>query len=163
MGKLFKDKIVGIIGFGAIGQRVGEIARAFGNKIIYYDTVPKNVNWAKPVSLKELLSNADVITLHSSGSEQIICRTEFDLLKPEAMIINTARGGLVDEIELYKRLKSGKIACACLDVFENEPYEGPLKELDNVILTPHIGSYAKEARIEMENMAVDNLLKILNH
>jgi len=81
------------------------------------------------------------------------------LLKPETMIINTARGGLVDEIELCTRLKSGKIACACLDVFENEPYEGPLKELDNVILTPHIGSYAKEARIKMENMAVENLLQ----
>ena len=80
-------------------------------------------------------------------------------MKNGAMIINTSRGGVVDESALYENLKNGHLAGAALDVFEEEPYSGPLKELGNIILTPHIGSYARNTRVEMEGQAVENLLK----
>ena len=82
-----------------------------------------------------------------------------DILSPPAIFINTSRGKLVDEDGLYDVLSAGKISHACLDVYNNEPYTGKLNELDNVTLTCHIGSYAKEARIKMEEQAVENLLK----
>ena len=103
------------------------------------------------------------MTVHASGSEPILCEDLLDLCKPGAIVVNMARGGLVDESALYGALTSGKIACACLDVFEQEPYSGPLAKLDNVILTPHIGSYAEEARSAMEEMAVENLLNGLGY
>ncbi len=80
-------------------------------------------------------------------------------MKDNSWLINASRGGLVDEMALYSALKKGKLSGAALDVFDNEPYEGPLRSLDNVILTPHIGSYAKEGRIQMEEDAVQNLIK----
>ena len=79
-------------------------------------------------------------------------------MKDNSWLINASRGGLVDETALYSALKEGKLSGAALDVFDNEPYEGPLRSLDNVILTPHIGSYAKEGRIQMEKDAVQNLI-----
>ena len=84
------------------------------------------------------------------------------MCKKGVMIVNMARGGMVDEKALCRALKSGQLGCACLDVFESEPYSGPLAELENVILTPHIGSYAREARMAMEKVAVKNLLKGLS-
>lgn len=160
MGGLLQEKVVGIIGFGEIGRRVGELVNAFGCKVIYYDVNPVSVSWAQPVSLRELLSQADIITLHVSGSGQILGVKEFNIIsKPEVVIINTARGELIDESALYEFLLDRKNSIACLDVFQNEPYEGPLCSLDNVILTPHIGSYAREARIVMEQRAVENLFQ----
>ena len=88
---------------------------------------------------------------------------EFQLMKKGAWLVNTSRGGVVDEKVLYEHLKNGYLAGAALDVFEEEPYAGPIKELDNVIVTPHIGSYAKEARVEMEIQTVENLFKGLRH
>lgn len=159
MGRLLKGKTVGIIGFGEIGRRVGELAIVFGVKILYFDPIPKDVDWAEQVTLSELILRSDVISIHASGSECILGERELDSCKQGVVILNTARGGLVDEDCLYKHLVSGKIACACLDVFEQEPYSGKLTALENVILTPHIGSYALEARIKMEEMAVENLIQ----
>lgn len=160
MGVLLENKTVGIIGFGRIGLRVGELIRAFRAKVVYSDPVKRDVPWAKKLTLDELLSVCDIITLHASGSDTILGEREIKTVcKKGAIIINTARGGLVDEGALHSGLLSGKISCACLDVFENEPYTGPLRTCENVVLTPHIGSYAREARIRMEEMAVDNLLQ----
>ncbi len=160
MGRLLQDKGVGVIGFGAIGQRVGELVNAFDAKVLYYDPVRTNVPWAKPVSLHNLLAQADIVTIHASGSEQILGEKELKFsCKRGVIVVNTSRGGLVDEKALYKALVSGQVAYACLDVFDQEPYSGPLTQLENVVLTPHIGSYAMEARIKMEEMAVVNLLK----
>ena len=160
MGSLLQDKVVGIIGFGAIGQRVGELVKAFNARVIYHDPVPAKVSWAKALPLHEMLPQADIITIHASGSDQILGEYELNSLCKQGMIVvNTARGGLVDEKALYKALVSGRVAFACLDVFENEPYSGPLCSLDNVILTPHIGSYALEARVAMEKKAVENLIR----
>ncbi len=160
MGRLLQDKVVGVIGFGDIGRHVGKLITAFGANVIYYDPIPKDVPWASPVTMRDLLARADIITLHASGSELILGEKEIHTLcKKGVIIVNTARGGLLDEQALCEGLQSGQVACACLDVFENEPYEGPLAKLENVNLTPHIGSYASEARIRMEEMAVENLVK----
>jgi D-3-phosphoglycerate dehydrogenase len=163
MGGLLYGKTVGIIGFGNIGQGVGELVHAFGAKVIYHDLEEISVSWAQAVSLTELLTQAEIITIHASGKEKIIGKAELGkLCNREIILVNTARGGLIDEEGLQECLKDGRINFACLDVFEDEPYSGPLCSLDNVVLTPHIGSYAKEARVLMERTAVDNLLKGLH-
>jgi D-3-phosphoglycerate dehydrogenase len=159
MGGLLAGKIVGIIGFGHIGQRVGELVTAFGAKVLYYDPQPKDVPWARAVTLPELLSQAEIVTIHAAGRERILGPDELkNICKQGVLLVNTARGGLIDESALQECLKDGKVSFACLDVFEDEPYCGPLCSLENVILTPHVGSYAREARILMERTAVENLL-----
>lgn len=118
MGGLLQEKVVGIIGFGEIGRRVGEFVNAFGTRVIYYDVNPVSVSWAQSVSLPELLSQADVITLHASGVGQILGAEEFNITsKHEVVIVNTARGELIDEAALYEFLLSRKNSVACLDVF----------------------------------------------
>jgi D-3-phosphoglycerate dehydrogenase len=162
MGRLLQGKVVGIIGFGSIGQCVGKLTSAFDAKVLYYDPVSTNVAWAKAASMHDLLAQSDIVTIHADAQNQILGEKELlSLCKPGVIVVNTSRGSLIDEDILYKALVSGRVAFACLDVFEKEPYNGPLKDLDNVILTPHIGSYAMEARIRMEEMAVENLLKAL--
>ena len=164
MGGLLQGKSVGIIGFGAIGRRVGELVKAFDAKIFFYDPVPKEVTWAEASTLPELLYKSDIITIHASGLDLILGEKEINALcKKGVIIVNMARGGLVDEKALFNALQSGQVGFACLDVFDQEPYSGPLTKLENVILTPHVGSYAREARIDMEEMAVANLLKGLKH
>lgn len=163
MGKLLQGKTVGVIGFGDIGQCVGKLISAFDTTVLYYDPVTTDVIWAKSVSLYDLLNQSDIVTIHASCLEQILGEKELNsMCKPGVIIINTSRGNAVDEKALCACLVSGQVAFACLDVFKDEPYTGPLTDLENVILTPHIGSYAMEARIRMEELAVENLLKGLN-
>ena len=160
MGRLLQGKVVGVIGFGSIGQCVGKLISAFDATVLYYDLVSTDVAWAKSVSIHKLLTQSDIVTIHADAQKQILGEKELlSLCKPGVVIVNTSRGSLIDEGALYKVLVSGRAAFACLDVFDQEPYSGPLTELENVILTPHIGSYAQEARIRMEEMAVENLLK----
>ncbi|MBA3018314.1 MAG: hydroxyacid dehydrogenase [Desulfobacteraceae bacterium] len=165
MGSLLTGKKVGIWGFGRIGQKVAQVLDPLGVEIAYYDI--RIVEGAIPLKSKsELLSWADIITLHCSANtdgKHAIGEAELKLMKDNAWLINASRGGLVDETALYSALKKGNLAGAALDVFENEPYTGPLCELDNIILTPHIGSYAKEGRIQMEMQAVRNLINGLQN
>lgn len=159
MGGLLQNKIVGLIGFGSIGQRVGDLVRAFGANVIYYDPEIVSHPWAKRVDFQQLLESADIISLHASGNELILGEKEFKSVgKSCAILVNTARGCLIDEEALYVWLADRNRAYACLDVFSKEPYRGPLCIMDNVILTPHIGSYAREARLLMEETALNNLL-----
>ena len=168
MGNLLSDKMVGIIGFGRIGQKTGELLRALGCMIGYYDSLRikefKDLR-IKKLEMDELLLKSDIMTVHVSGKYEkpLLGAKEFDMMKDGACLINVARGGAVDENALFNALKDGRLAGAALDVFEKEPYNGPLKELDNVILTPHIGSYAKEARMEMEIQAAKNLVEGLRN
>jgi D-3-phosphoglycerate dehydrogenase len=160
MGGLLHNKTVGIIGFGAIGQRVGELAKAFGCEVGYYDPQPVSVPWARKMSLPQLLAEADIISLHASGKECILGAEEFNSIRNRSVfLVNTARGELIDEEALCAGLQEGSIEYAALDVFAEEPYKGPLCSRDNVILTPHIGSYAKESRQLMEETAISNLLR----
>lgn len=166
MGSLLKDKRIGIIGFGAIGQKVGELLSSFGVGLAYHDVESKNCTLAcSKLSLEDMLGWADIITLHISaknGCSPVIGRKELEKMKKGSWLINVSRGGVVDEKALYDALSKKHLSGAALDVFEEEPYNGPLKDLNNVILTPHIGSYAREARVKMESQAVENLLKGLD-
>ena len=165
MGSMLRGKKVGILGFGRIGQKVAELLASLGVEIAYYDL--RTIEGAIPIMSKnKLLLWADIITLHCSANtdgKPVIGESELRLMKDNSWLINASRGGLVDEKALYSALKEGKLSGAALDVFNNEPYEGPLRDLENVILTPHIGSYAKEGRIQMEKDAVQNLINGLKN
>ena len=162
MGSLLEGKIIGIIGFGHIGKRVAQLLRAFKAKAIFYDISRKTSSIATRVPLSTLLKESDIISLHVSGKKKIIGGREFKMVKKGVIFINTSRGSALDEAALVRALCSGIVAGAGLDVFEREPYKGKLAQFGNCILTPHIGSYAKEARIQMEIKAVENLLKGLS-
>ncbi|GAB6037200.1 phosphoglycerate dehydrogenase [Fundidesulfovibrio butyratiphilus] len=165
MGGLLSGKTVGILGYGAIGSRVGGLAAAFGAKLAFCDPAVDACSdgLATSCCLDDLLRNSDILTLHASGSACLIGARELSLCKPGVIVVNTARGGLVDENALLEGLQSGRVGAACLDVFASEPYSGPLTGQENAILTPHAGSYAREARLLMERTAVDNLLADLTH
>ncbi|MFA5068969.1 MAG: phosphoglycerate dehydrogenase [Candidatus Omnitrophota bacterium] len=164
MGFLLQGKYAGIIGFGRIGQRLAQMLLALGARVAYHDLkdMPHTLD-CKPLDLETLLSSCEIISIHcpASPDRPIIGAKEFGYIRKGAYLINTSRGNVIDEEELYKALKEGRIAGAGLDVFDKEPYTGKLTEVDNVILTPHIGSYAKEARIGMEMDSVENLLSYI--
>lgn len=160
MGNLLCGKKAGIIGFGRIGKKVAELLNSFGCEIAYTDPAVENeFTDMKRMSLSDLLGWSNIVTLHVSGDGMVLGKKELQLMKKGAWLVNVSRGGTVDENALYEALKEGRLAGAALDVFEKEPYDGPLSQLNNVILTPHVGSYAKEARVEMEIEAVENLLE----
>lgn len=163
MGNLLEGKCVGIIGFGRIGRKIAELLLPFGVKIVYYDVkdTEKSQVYEK-LELDRLFQTADIITMHLSvvpGGKPLIGKEELKKMKEGSFLVNASRGGSVDEDALIEAIETGHISGAALDVFENEPYDGPLAEMDEVILTPHIGSYAVESRISMEVEAVQNLLK----
>jgi len=165
MGRLLRGKTVAIVGLGRIGRRVAQLLEPFGVRRLACDAEPDYV-WAAAhgvvlTTLDDLLSEADILTVHASGSECLVGATELARLRPEALVVNVARGGLVDEDALYDALVSGHLAGCYVDVFAREPYQGPLAELPNALLTPHVGSYAREARARMESEAVENLLGAL--
>ena len=165
MGYLLSGKNIGVIGFGRIGQKVGELLSHFDAKIGFYDTVIQPRSFARYMALEELCHWADIICMHAAKTtdgKYLLDKTQIDNLKDGAWLVNCARGGVVNENALYEALVKGKLSGAALDVFEEEPYQGPLLKLENIILTPHIGSYAKEARVNMELEAVKNLLKSFN-
>lgn len=165
MGYLLEGKKVGIIGFGRIGRKVALLLSGLGCEIFYFDTNP-NVTSAlyKSKSFSELLAESDIITLHCSAQmygKKVIGRDELKLMKNGAFLINVSREELLDEDAVYEALISGRLAGLAIDTFKDEPYTGKLIDLENVVLTPHIGSYAKESRIAMEIQAVNNLLECL--
>jgi len=165
IGNLLSEKTIGIIGLGRIGKKLVEFLLPFNLKILVYETNPDtkfvskyNINL---VSMSTLVSESDIITLHvplTENTKYMIGEKELANMKKNTILINTARGGLIDEKALYKFLKEEKIAGAAIDVFEDEPHTGKLKELDNVILTPHIGTYTLETRKNMEIEAAKNLI-----
>ena len=158
-GNLLSRKKIGIMGFGKIGKKVAELLKPFECEIAYADPNIKNaVPGFKNMSKEELLRWAEIITIHASSKETILGRTEFGMLNKGVYLVNVSRGETVDESALFAALSKNDISGAAIDVFKEEPYDGPLKELSNAILTPHIGSYAKEARINMEIEAVKNLI-----
>lgn len=165
IGNLLYGKTVGVIGLGRIGRKVATIFRALGNQVIGYDLVPdedwSNQNSVTISSMEKVLKEADIITLHIPGNADkspVLSKNELDMIKPSAILINIARGGVVDEEALYESLKKLEIGGAALDVYAKEPYDGRLIELDNIIFTPHLGSYAAEAKLQMEIDAVKNLI-----
>jgi len=160
MGNLLKGKTVGIIGFGRIGRKVAALLQAFECSLRYYDINEQESGASvQRTGLMNLLETSDIVSVHVSSKKRIIGQHELRIMKKGSWLVNASRGGVVDEHALHEALSSGHLAGAALDVFESEPYTGPLTTLEQVILTPHIGSYAKESRIAMEQEAVENLLK----
>jgi len=162
IGFQLEGKSIAIIGYGKIGKCVAKLLSSFNTKILVVDPFidPKKIDY--PVfSLENVLPLADIITIHSSGEECLFDENEFSIMKRGVYILNPARGSLISERALIKGLDNGKVAGAWLDSFESEPYSGPLTDYDNVILTPHVGSYTMECRAQMEAEAVDNLLNAI--
>lgn len=152
MGAQLRGKTVLIIGFGRIGKYLVKILEPFEVKLLAVDpSLPQ-------VSLDEALPKADIICLHASGSQQILGKEEFALMKKGVLLVNTARGKLWDENILVEALQEGKVAGAFIDVFQKEPYSGILTEFPQVILTPHAASSTRECRRQMETEAAENLL-----
>jgi glyoxylate reductase len=165
LGGDFAGRTIGIIGLGRIGQAVARRASGFGMNIIYHSTSshPKLENelGMKKVSLEELLKKSDYVTIHTPYSKKthhLIGKKEFEIMKPTAYLINTARGKVVKEDDLIVALVTGKIDGAGLDVYYNEPKVGKgLIDLPNVVLLPHIGTASLYTRSKMAIMAAENL------
>lgn len=165
MGQLLRGKTVGIVGLGRTGKALVALLRPFQTPILAYDPVQDDdyaqANEVRYVPLDVLMAEADIVTLHLSFSPEVhylINQERLVRMKPGAFLLNCARGGLVNEAALLELLQSGHLGGAYLDTFEREPYQGPLTDLPNIVLTPHIGSYAAECRVRMEVEAVENLL-----
>lgn len=157
-------KTIGLIGYGAIAQAVVTIAHAFQLKVIYFNHRPKpaQANWAKQVSLAELYQEADIISLHVPQfpeTEKMIDRTALAQMKSSAILINTARGGLIDEGAVAEALQTGQIAALAADVVSKEPIaaDNPLLQAPNCYLTPHIAWAPVETRRRLMGIAVANL------
>jgi len=153
-----------MIGYGRIGRRVGELLRAFGAELLIHDPyidAASLTHGERMVSLDKGLAEADVISLHAAGEQCLLGPDAFARMRPGAILLNSARGGLVDEAALIDALKNGTIAGAWLDAFWQEPYKGPLLDFEQVLLTPHVGTYTRQCRLDMETTAVRNLLRDL--
>ena len=170
MGSELKGKYLGIVGLGNIGKRLGRIARALNMNIIGYDVVPIDEEFSKEVGLMKadldtLLSSSDYVSLHVpllDSTKHMINAEKLKTMKKTARIINTSRGGVIDEDALYNALKAGNLAGAALDVFEVEPATGNnLTSLPNFISTPHMGAQTKEAQSLAANVIAEKIIQIL--
>ena len=170
MGSELKGKYLGIVGLGNIGKRLGRLARALNMNIIGYDVVPIDEEFSKEVGLMKadldtLLSSSDYVSLHVplfDSTRHMINAEKLKLMKKTAHIINTSRGGVIDEEALYNALKDGNLANAALDVFEVEPAtENKLTNLPNFIATPHIGAQTKEAQSLAANVIAEKIIQLL--
>jgi D-3-phosphoglycerate dehydrogenase len=153
-----------IVGYGRIGRRVADLARAFGAEILVADPYLGTDDFQhgeRQVSLAEGLAEADVISLHAGGREQLLGPEQFGSMKDGAVLLNSARAELVDEDALVGALESGKVRGAWFDVFWQEPYQGRLIGYEQVLLTPHVATYTRQCRLSMETTATRNLLQDL--
>ena len=166
LGTAISGKTLGIIGMGRIGQSVARKAAAFGMRVIYYNrhrlpAEKESELHAEYMPLDGLLQKSDIVTLHTPytpESHHIIDSRALSLMKPTAILVNTARGACVDEQALVKHLADGKIWSAALDVYEHEPQVSPeLYKMDNVLLSPHIGTATVECRQAMAQCVCDNI------
>jgi D-3-phosphoglycerate dehydrogenase len=170
MGTELKGKYLGIVGLGNIGKRLGRLARALNMNIIGYDVTEIDNEFSKEVGLMKadldtLLSSADYVSFHVpllDSTRHMINAEKLKMMKNTARIINTARGGVIDEEALYNSLKDGSLAGAALDVFEVEPATGnKLITLPNFIATPHMGAQTKEAQLLAANIIAEKIIQVL--
>jgi glyoxylate reductase len=168
LGSSLRGKRLGIVGLGGIGSRVAERARAFGMEIAYHSRRPSPAAaelGAEHLSLADLLASSDVVSLHCPLTPEtlhLVAAEQLAAMKPSAVLVNAARGPIVDERALARALAERQIAGAGLDVFEREPAVEPgLLGLDNVVLTPHLGSATVETRTAMAELAARNAISVL--
>ena len=167
VGLELHQKQLGIIGFGKAGKLLSERLKSFGMKVVFYD--PFVSDWEgeeASVTLENLLSSSDVVSVHvikTPQTENLLSKEKLNLLKPNAILVNTSRGGVIDEEYLIELVNSKKIFGAALDVFDKEPIEENNKILDSdVLLTPHIGASTIEAQLKAGLDTVQNIKKILD-
>lgn len=158
---------LGIIGFGRIGQAVAKRAQGFDMRVIYHSPNAKPAYGAQPVDLNTLLRESDFVSLHvplNANTRHLVNAEFLSKMKPNAILVNTTRGGVVDQAALYDALKSKRIFAAALDVTDPEPLpmSSPLLELENCIIVPHLGSASKWTRDQMSLLAAQNLIAGLN-
>ena len=167
-GHLLSEWTIGLVGFGRIGQAVERILRPMGPKILVADPkfhpgqLPEQVQLR---SLSQLLAQADLVSPHASRAQRegaLIGREEFASMKRGARLVNTARGDLVDEAALVKALESGQVSQAAMDVYQTEPYSGPLAKLPQVLLTPHVASLTQASRAAMELRCAQNVVQFFS-
>jgi D-3-phosphoglycerate dehydrogenase / 2-oxoglutarate reductase len=171
MGTELNGKYLGIVGVGSIGRNTARIAKALRMNLIGYDTIPINQDFAKEVGLIKtdldtLIESSDYITCHvpiTAETRHMFDANRLSKMKPSAYIINTSRGGVIEENALYEALKAGKIAGAALDVFEIEPpVNRLLLELPNVVSTPHIGAQTLEAQRLASTVIAEKIIQTMN-
>ena len=170
MGTELRGKYLGIVGLGNIGKRLGRLARALNMNIIGFDVAPIDEEFSKEVGLMKadigtLLASSDYVSLHVpllDSTKHMINAEKMNTMKNTARIINTSRGGVIDEEALYEFLKDGKLGGAALDVFEIEPAtSNKLASLPNFISTPHMGAQTKEAQSLAANVIAEKIIQIL--
>ena len=157
MGFILQGKTLGIIGYGKVGKYLHKILKNFGIKILINDIKKINKDLTK---LNTLIKNSDIISININYSKKprLLNAQRLKYCKKNCLIINTSRPEVIDNNYLFNLLKKNKILGACLDVFDQEPYYGKFTKLENVLLTPHIGSYSNEIRTEMEKEAIHYIL-----
>ena len=170
MGTELRGKYLGIVGLGNIGKRLGRLAKSFNMNIIGFDVMPIDEEFSKEVGLMKadlgtLLASSDYVSLHVpllDSTKHMINAEKIATMKSTARIINTSRGGVIDEDALYDALKNGNLGGAALDVFEIEPAtSNNLRELPNFISTPHMGAQTKEAQSLAANVIAEKIIQIL--
>ncbi len=168
-GRRISEVTIGVIGLGRIGTRVLNRLRSFGTpKLLLNDILPNSelerqykVEW---VSKEEIYENADVITFHlplTKLTKNMVRREQLKMMKPDAILINTARGGIINEDDLYDVMKDGHLSGASIDAFVQEPYSGKLREIERCILTAHMGSMSVDCRTRMEREATEEAVRFL--
>ena len=166
-GREISNKTLGVIGLGAIGQRTAKLAQAFGCNVIAWNRTPKDVEGVTLVDKETLLKESDIITLHIALNDEtrnFITAKEIDMMKPSAIIINAARGPIINTNDIAEALRNGRISGAALDVFDTEPpldKNNPLLDLPNTMLMPHIGFATEEAFEIRLGIVVENIKKFI--
>lgn len=171
IGRSFSDMTIGVIGAGRVGSRVIDLISKIGCKNLLVSDIYHNESlrekygfeWA---SNKKVYSESDIITFHiplTADAKDMVRKDELLRMKKDAFLINTARGGIVNEQDLYDVMQSGHIAGAAIDVFDKEPYSGPLIDIDRCLLTPHIGSASRECRAKMELESVQEIIRFFKN
>jgi glyoxylate reductase len=164
LGTQVTGKTVGVIGFGRIGQAFARRTRGFDMRVLYAGTRDLHVDGAEHVRLDRLLAESDFVSIHvplTPDTRNLLSRERIALLKPGAILVNTARGGVLDDAALADALAGGRVAAAGLDVFPDEPRvpEAYLR-LENVVLTPHLGSGTRETRAAMSRLVIEDVLRV---
>ena len=167
---ILNGKTVGLVGFGNIGRKVAQRIKAFDAEVQYYDVIRRSPKeeaelGVKYVAFDALLKTSDIVSLHlpmNESTKALINRNTIELMKPTAVIINTSRGGVIDQADLIEALKNGRLLGAGLDVYESEPLkkDNPLCSLKNIVMTPHVGGNTVDNNANMAQRAVDNIVKV---
>lgn len=166
MGRMLSSMKIGVVGAGKIGNRVIQLLKLISpsSEIFYYDPQIKFIKHATNCDLDEIFRQSDIVSLHlplNNQTKNLVGMDRLRLMKKGSYLVNTSRGGIVDEIALYEKLKNNHLAGAAVDVFATEPYQGVLTELDNCLLTSHIGSLTQEVRALMEEQVVEDVIRFI--